>query len=149
MKKVCNNCKLLKPISEFHKNRTKPGGHASTCASCVKPKREQRKRKATRLTGTAFQKNITPDSADTRVCPVCGKKKQLNQFPVDKKQADGRAQTCTSCQRDQANDKQRADQKLAGERIEREKARKHRKGRDTMFRIVGIDKTPTQKNEPK
>lgn len=32
--KHCNKCDTTKPLSEFHKNKNKKDGHASTCKAC-------------------------------------------------------------------------------------------------------------------
>lgn len=37
--KVCNVCKLEKPLSEFHRLATSPDGHQYTCKDCVKKRR--------------------------------------------------------------------------------------------------------------
>ena len=34
--KVCSKCKQSKPLSEFHKNRSLPGGHHYYCKPCRK-----------------------------------------------------------------------------------------------------------------
>ena len=35
-KKLCYDCHLPKPITDFRKNRTKKDGHADSCISCMK-----------------------------------------------------------------------------------------------------------------
>jgi hypothetical protein len=35
--KRCPTCETVKPLSEFHKNRTKKDGHAAICRICKKP----------------------------------------------------------------------------------------------------------------
>jgi hypothetical protein len=32
--KACNRCKQAKPLSEFYRDRTRPGGHAHRCKTC-------------------------------------------------------------------------------------------------------------------
>ena len=36
MEKKCTKCKIVKPLSEFYKNRTKSDGHDVLCRDCRK-----------------------------------------------------------------------------------------------------------------
>ena len=49
----CMKCGIAKLSDSFHKNKSKPTGRDSTCASCIcsgrKQRRAERKRKVTRL----------------------------------------------------------------------------------------------------
>lgn len=100
--KVCPRCKIKKPLSEFHKDKTKKDGYYNICKKCNKPiKREYSKRyrkihkkeiqQKTRGYQLKHRYGITEKDYDNMYikqhgcCAICGKHQSeiLKRFHVD------------------------------------------------------------------
>ena len=85
--KICCTCKIIKPFSDFHKDRGRKTGRADTCKSCL----ERRK--------TLNIEKIAQQNASTlqKTCYRCNTTKHISQFGVRYETADGRSRYCKSC----------------------------------------------------
>jgi len=100
--KKCPHCGETKPLSEFHKNRSKPDGHTSWCGICHSE--SERKRRAEYSNGTR-----EVHSGTTKRCPKCGETKPVNEFSTDRYSPDGRASWCKSCRSEYMHKKRTSD----------------------------------------
>lgn len=55
-RRVCARCHLPRPISEFHRNRSKAGGRRYHCRECASVKRAERWQREKRLAAGVLRK---------------------------------------------------------------------------------------------
>lgn len=84
--KICNHCKKLKPIDEFHKNSASPDGHRHVCKLCAS--------EAKRLNTI---KNHNKFGLNSKVCVSCNKLKISSEYYKDSTHSDGLSSSCKVC----------------------------------------------------
>lgn len=135
IKRTCNNCKKMKPLTDFHRNRSKPAGRSYTCKLCVKENREKRERRRAVLDGT----NFTPRAdKDTKLCKSCGERKKTSQFPRNSKEIDGLGELCKACTHDTKVDADKTRIKNHNEQARRNEEARVTKRRKKVDRLIGI-----------
>lgn len=94
--RTCNKCKTEKPLLEFHKCRTNPGGFQYVCKECrvaidakvsVKRKEKYRREHPIKLIPTH------------KICKGCGIDKPLEEFRNDYRLKSGKGARCLICSR--------------------------------------------------
>ena len=86
--KICSKCKIEKPITEFHKNKSKKDGYGHICKKC----RCRAKQKET------FKHEFKRCNNGTI---HCNKIKSLEEFVEDIRLLDGRRNQCKICRKKQ------------------------------------------------
>jgi len=82
MSKTCGKCKEIKPVSEFHKDKSRTDGLNYSCKTCSSKK------------GLVRCAEITITS---KTCRECKEEKDVSHFSLDKAKADGLRGVCKSC----------------------------------------------------
>jgi len=82
--KKCCRCKNPKPLSEFHKDRSKPDGHSLTCKECIK--------KCHRI--ISLKEKFPPGEL---ACVTCGELKPSSEFHQNLKTKTGLNKSCKTC----------------------------------------------------
>ena len=90
--KRCSTCGELKPISEFHRHRRNPDGHAYTCKSCRLRKEEAKARQSRAQYQRHFERN-----EEVKQCKTCDQVKPIAEFRRDPRCADGYRYSCEAC----------------------------------------------------
>lgn len=81
--KICNECNLEKPLSEFHKNKNAPDGFQYKCKDCIKKYQ--------------MSKSFTNNVDEIKTCPNCGESKISSEFYHNKRKPDGLSSWCKNC----------------------------------------------------
>ena len=107
--KTCTTCKMEKPLSEFGKNRSVPGGHDRQCKECVKPLAKARMRKyhstdksraSIKSRGLLFRsRHLSGEMSVSKEkrCPSCGLIKTADQFMKNLSTKSGLSVWCKIC----------------------------------------------------
>lgn len=92
--KKCSKCREEKSVSEFHKNRSKPGGTHSYCKACAK------------VMNAAYTGNPAVRAAildrGTKRCSICKQELPLDHFAANKRSVDGFDHRCGYCHKSSA-----------------------------------------------
>ena len=100
--KECSKCKVLKPRSEFHKNRSSKDGLQGECKTCQKAAGlEYQKRNREANAGREI------DLAGTKECSMCKVLKQRADFHKNRGRKDGLRGECKECSVEQHAKRQR------------------------------------------
>ena len=92
--KECSKCKVLKPRSEFSKNRGCKDGLAGQCKACsAAATREYQKRNREANAGKEI------DLTGTKKCSMCKVLKQRSEFSKDRSCKDGLRGQCKACKK--------------------------------------------------
>jgi hypothetical protein len=86
--KTCIKCNQIKPIAEFHKDRTRPDGHRPYCRAC---RNKKLKTNIKSVNKQLFGKN-------KRQCIRCDQIKPIKEFNLNSGAKDGISNICKSCQ---------------------------------------------------
>ena len=86
--KICSKCGEDKPISEFHKDKSKRFGIVNRCKECKRSL--QAKQKDVRL-------SLIPEGF--KLCSKCGEEKEVSEFHIDNVQRSGLACSCNKCKK--------------------------------------------------
>jgi hypothetical protein len=92
--KLCTTCKVEKPLTEFHKNKSKPDGHALQCKSCKK----------VAVAKSGFNKKFNgpkiPAVCNVKQCTKCKVVRSVEDFRVSNRSDSGFASSCKLCDKD-------------------------------------------------
>ena len=84
MDKFCSYCEVLKPISQFRRSRSKPGGYQQWCKACEIERKDA-------IAGTV--------KVSEKRCTVCKEVKPAAEFGKSKNTRDSLAVWCIECAR--------------------------------------------------
>jgi len=84
--KVCSKCKIEKPLSEFHKQKSGKYGVHGWCKTCFSNWQKEHRYRGERKTPILYM---------TKICPICKTEKPILDFYKDKRQ--GIRPRCKSC----------------------------------------------------
>jgi hypothetical protein len=90
--KVCGDCHVLKPITDFQHNKYHIDGYASECRECVSKRRKdlsERNKAANLITGITITE---------KRCPVCGETLPVSEFFKSVLTKDGLHRRCKQCE---------------------------------------------------
>jgi hypothetical protein len=94
--KACRDCHLVKPFSEFPRNRSRPDGHGIYCKLCFAVRyREHRERKAARE-GRRIREQHRAELG-FKYCPRCEATLPISAFGRNRASADGATSYCRPC----------------------------------------------------
>ena len=95
--KACTECRIIKPLTDFHRNRKLSDGHENQCKLCRAERDSQRR---------ASKRSVQP-SAEWKPCSVCKQSKPAKQFHSNPLGTDGLHSQCKDCKKS-ADAKRRA-----------------------------------------
>ena len=97
--KKCSKCKIVKPITEFHKNARSKDGYKSACKKCrtKENKKWWKNNKEKEKEYRKKRKNEEKIEVDNKVCARCGKIKNIDEFYKDDASKDNRRVSCKEC----------------------------------------------------
>ena len=117
--KTCTKCGSTKPLSEFHKDKSKPDGHCPRCKECKirevseyiknNPEKVKEANKIARERNQPYIKEYrvkykkrlreTQDYTikEFKTCPRCKITKPINEFNINKSNKDGHSSYCKPC----------------------------------------------------
>lgn len=87
--KTCTKCGATKPLSDFHRDRTKPDGHRARCKACFLAAQAARRRRLA-TSGPTIARN-------EKWCPSCRRTLPADAFHSDRTSPDGLASRCKAC----------------------------------------------------
>lgn len=159
--KRCVTCGAEKPLTEFHKCKSKPDGLFPTCKVCAcaranawrkrNPKRDSEIQKGTRMRRKARGVKYDAPKTGTKYCNGCQTEKPVTDFYADRDEPSGLRYRCGACEREylriyheRNRDRQRAncrawaarnpDKIAAMRRADREKFREKRLAQGREYR---------------
>lgn len=94
--KTCACCKIEKPLKDFHRNKSLPSGHTSSCKMC---------RSYQRRSLYAVNKEKPPQRPLSKVCSKCSQVKESSEFAVALAYSDGLHPVCKKCRQTAAKEK--------------------------------------------
>ena len=92
--KTCTKCGATKPLSDFHRDRTKPDGHRARCKACFLAAQAARRRRLA-TSGPTIARN-------EKWCPSCRRTLPADAFHSARTSPDGLAYRCRSCAAEQS-----------------------------------------------
>jgi len=99
--RVCKQCGIEKPLTEFHESKVHRGGRKPMCGSCYNWNHRSEKNKQIELEWRdLFNKGL-------KKCACCHKVLELEKFPAKINSRDGRKSYCYECQRIKVLDRSR------------------------------------------
>jgi hypothetical protein len=93
--KACTKCRVVKPIEDFHQDRTRPDGHMSRCAACCRTEARDRYRAA---------HPRTPTVPGRKTCARCQRAWPLDAFGHRSDSRDGHKSWCRPCEAERRRD---------------------------------------------
>ena len=94
--KSCRDCQMVKPLSDFPRNRSRPDGHGLYCKICFSIRyREHRERKAAREGRQIRELHRT--QLGFKYCPRCEQTLPITAFGRNRASADGATSYCRPC----------------------------------------------------
>lgn len=107
--KRCVTCGAEKPLSDFHKCKSKPDGLFPTCKVCAcaranawrkrNPERDREIQKGTRARRNSKGVVYPRPTSGTRLCNMCQTEKHVSEFYADKGDPSGLRFQCAKCER--------------------------------------------------
>lgn len=91
--KVCRECQIVKPASEFYKRKENKDGLFHSCKACMdkRTNRNNHKRQAERRREKLIEEGAT------KVCSKCGQEKSVEDFNKNSRKKDGLSDVCKAC----------------------------------------------------
>lgn len=93
---VCSACSVFKPVSEFHKNKSRPNGYQAECKLC------QNARSQTRNHGMNVDEYNGLLARQKWVCAICGVSSKIKRLHIDHdhfKRCNCENKSCFVCRR--------------------------------------------------
>lgn len=94
--KVCSQCQIEKPLTEFYKDKRSKSGFVAVCIECTKA--NYKKRYIPKPPKTKQEKRHI--AVSEKICTVCGELKSIDSFSKLKSAQDGHQFRCKKCQSD-------------------------------------------------
>lgn len=94
--KVCKDCGVQKPLSEFPRNRSRRDGYGGYCKGCYSKRyRIHREKKAREAGRTIRETRVT--APGTKYCPRCDQTLPIESFGKNRSTRDGLTGYCKAC----------------------------------------------------
>ncbi len=94
--KMCHDCSVEQPLTNFPRNKGRPDGRGRYCKSCysVRAAASYARRRATEGRQVRRRVEVPPGTAR---CPACAEIKPLSEFPRNRSAHNGRSAYCKPC----------------------------------------------------
>ncbi|MEV5749276.1 endonuclease VII domain-containing protein [Actinoallomurus sp. NPDC052308] len=117
--KLCPDCGLEKPASEFRRNVKRPDGLGFYCRDCVSRREKEAYRKRRERQGKAVRERVEAPEGH-KWCPGCKRVRPLNEWGRNKRSRDGYNSYCRECKNARsARDYLRKTHRLTPESVQR------------------------------
>jgi hypothetical protein len=90
----CPNCKVVKPVVLFSKNRRSSTGLAHYCKDCTSAKQAAKYRERAAAEGRTVRERRPAGPPETKWCPDCAAFRPQTEFSLNASRVDGRAGYC-------------------------------------------------------